>query len=83
MKACIHRGAKEIGGSCIELVSCNERIILDLGLPLDAPEANADWLPVGLKIGENDSSLPLAIIISHLHLDHYGLLPFVNPNIPA
>lgn len=83
MKACIHRGAKEIGGSCIELVSCNERIIVDLGLPLDAPEANADWLPSGLKIGENDSSLPLAIIISHLHLDHYGLLPFVNPNIPV
>jgi len=83
MKACIHRGAKEIGGSCIELVSCNERIILDLGLPLDAPEANAYWLPAGLKIGENDSSLPLAIIISHLHLDHYGLLPFVNPNIPV
>jgi len=83
MKACIHRGAKEIGGSCIELVSCGERIILDLGLPLDAPEANADWLPAGLKIGENDSSLPLAIIISHLHLDHYGLLPYVNPRIPV
>ena len=34
---CIRRGADAIGGSCIEVTaSTGERIILDLGLPLDA-----------------------------------------------
>lgn len=31
----IHRGAKQIGGSCVELqASSGERILLDLGMPL-------------------------------------------------
>ena len=34
MKACIHRGTKEIGGTCIEIESEGKRIILDVGLPL-------------------------------------------------
>lgn len=34
MKLAIHRGTKEIGGSCVELASGQTRIIIDLGLPL-------------------------------------------------
>jgi len=34
MKITIHRGTKEIGGSCVELVAETTRLILDLGLPL-------------------------------------------------
>lgn len=34
VKLIIHRGSKEIGGSCVELVSRGARIILDLGMPL-------------------------------------------------
>jgi ribonuclease J len=34
MKLTIHRGTKEIGGSCVELVTANTRLVLDLGLPL-------------------------------------------------
>ena len=34
VKLIIHRGSKEIGGSCVELVSRGTRIILDLGMPL-------------------------------------------------
>lgn len=34
MKLTIHRGTKEIGGSCIEVASGGTRIIIDLGLPL-------------------------------------------------
>src|ERR1700691_3425502 len=30
----IHRGSKEIGGSCVELVAATTRLVLDLGLPL-------------------------------------------------
>src|SRR5581483_5155769 len=34
MKLTIHRGTKEIGGSCIELTTGSTRLVLDLGLPL-------------------------------------------------
>ena len=34
MKITIHRGTKEIGGSCVELSAANSRLVIDLGLPL-------------------------------------------------
>lgn len=34
MKLTIHRGTKEIGGSCIEVATATTRLVLDLGLPL-------------------------------------------------
>jgi len=40
MRACIHRGTKEIGGTCIELESQGKRIVLDVGLPLDVVDPN-------------------------------------------
>jgi ribonuclease J len=36
MQVCIHRGSKQIGGSCVEVESHSQRLIIDLGLPLDA-----------------------------------------------
>jgi ribonuclease J len=40
----IHRGAQQVGGSCVELESGGQRLLLDLGLPLDA-EAGETPLP--------------------------------------
>ncbi|MEI7836060.1 MAG: hypothetical protein WCK05_06570, partial [Planctomycetota bacterium] len=37
MRVCIHRGAHEIGGSCVEVAAGDDRIVLDLGMPLMAP----------------------------------------------
>ena len=34
MKFKIHRGTKEIGGSCVEVWTENSRIVLDFGMPL-------------------------------------------------
>ncbi|MDP8263669.1 MAG: hypothetical protein P9M13_10275, partial [Candidatus Ancaeobacter aquaticus] len=34
MKLIIHRGAKEIGGSCVEIQTDKTRIIVDFGMPL-------------------------------------------------
>jgi ribonuclease J len=34
VKLIIHRGSKEIGGSCVELVSGRTSVIVDLGMPL-------------------------------------------------
>jgi Cft2 family RNA processing exonuclease len=30
----IHRGTKEIGGSCVEIWTDTSRIVIDLGMPL-------------------------------------------------
>ena len=38
MRICIHRGTQEIGGTCIEVEAQGQRIALDVGLPLDAPD---------------------------------------------
>jgi ribonuclease J len=44
MRLTIHRGAKEIGGSCVELQSENLRILIDFGLPLvDENREQFDW----------------------------------------
>ena len=83
MKTIIHRGAEEIGGNCIELVSGKSRILLDYGAPL--PKTN----PIthkNIEISLEDAELNIdglypgdnghldGIIISHTHQDHYGML---------
>jgi ribonuclease J len=80
MRICIHRGAKEIGGSCVELESQGQRLILDLGLPLDAEKNNVRYLPDVKGLDGKDPSL-LGILISHPHVDHFGLLAHISPNI--
>ena len=37
----IHRGTKEIGGSCVEVWTENTRILLDFGMPLLEKNGNA------------------------------------------
>lgn len=66
----VHRATQEIGGNCIELRVGSERLILDVGRPLDAPKDATGLLPRTL-----DTSTPVsAVLISHPHQDHYGLL---------
>ena len=81
MRACIHRGSKQIGGSCVEVEHEGQRLLLDLGLPLDADENERQLLPAIRGLDGNDPSL-LGILISHPHLDHFGLLAHISPNIP-
>lgn len=80
--ACIHRGSNEIGGSCVELRCDRERILLDLGKPLEAGQADSLLLPLipGLQDGA-DSRLH-AVVISHGHVDHWGLAPLAHTSIP-
>jgi ribonuclease J len=76
----IHRGTREIGGTCIELESRGFRILLDLGLPLDAKDLASTPLPKIEGLAEGSSTL-LAIVLSHGHRDHWGLIPKVNSQI--
>ena len=84
MRACIHRGSQEIGGSCVELEQEGKRIVLDLGLPLncDSKEGEKDYLPNIQGLDGNDPSL-LGIFTSHSHLDHTGLIKHISPDIPV
>lgn len=72
MKVCIHRGTKEIGGTCVEIESQGKRLVLDVGLPLDAPDADTFPLHPIKGFEAPDESL-LGVVISHPHQDHYGL----------
>lgn len=66
----IHRGTRQIGGSCIEIVHPRgTRLVLDAGRPLDAPEGASGLLPRSL-----DLTRPATVLISHPHQDHHGLL---------
>jgi ribonuclease J len=77
MKVRIHRGAEEIGGSCIELESSGQRILLDVGMPLAAPDKLRPLVPV------IDLASLCGIAISHPHQDHYGLLPWMPGGVPV
>ncbi|MGW9819319.1 ribonuclease J [Methylorubrum extorquens] len=81
--ACVHRGTRQIGGTCIELSYDGARLLLDLGLPLDAgPDADhAALMPPIPGLGSHDPSL-LALVISHGHGDHWGLSHLANASLP-
>lgn len=80
------KGSIEVGGSCVELSSGDTRIIIDVGSPLPslADEApNPDPLPSAPGLFQGDDRKPSdGVLISHAHLDHYGLLEKVKPEIP-
>jgi ribonuclease J len=81
VRVCIHHGTKQIGGTCVEIEAPGSRIIVDLGLPLGALEANPGLIPQISGLRDHDPSL-LAIVISHGHRDRWGLIPKVRPDIP-
>ena len=69
MEITIHRGSKEIGGTCIEITSeKGKKILVDAGSPLDDSNPDTSYI-------ENEVD---AILISHPHQDHYGLLEGYN-----
>jgi ribonuclease J len=83
MQVRIHRGAEEIGGSCVEVEYRGSRIVLDVGKPLWA-----DWdevVPLPAVPGLADGSDPAlaGVIITHPHLDHFGLINQVHPRVPV
>jgi len=80
MNITIHRGTNQIGGSCVEIESQGQRLLVDFGLPLDAEGDPEKYLPNTSGLDGKDPSL-LGILISHPHQDHWGLLSQVAPTI--
>lgn len=82
MEIIIHRGTKEIGGTCVELIINKKRLLLDIGIPLDYDE----WVVEEKELYEKKMSSIIekadAIFLSHYHQDHTGLLKLVNEETP-
>lgn len=86
MKVTVHRGAAEIGGTCIEIEENGKRLIVDLGLPLDSAEDQIENIfpdVKGLFHKTEETSSILGVLISHPHQDHYGLISHIVPEIPV
>ena len=98
MQITIHRGTHEIGGNCVEIATNNSRIILDVGMPLFKSngephdtgslkkKSKQQLLETGIlpKIPGLfiDGQKLDAILLSHAHEDHTGLLRYSRPEIP-
>lgn len=76
----IHRGQNQIGGSIIEVSSDIARVILDIGIELDENKEIEVPQIKGLFCGNPDCD---AVIITHYHSDHIGLVDYLLPSIPV
>ncbi len=67
-------GARQVGRSCLFLQTPESRILMDVGI--DVTGVDQDQYPV-LDAPEFDIKQLDAVIISHAHLDHAGLVPYL------
>ena len=67
-------GARQVGRSCLLLQTPNSKILLDCGV--DVASQGQERFPI-FNVPEFGISQIDAIIISHAHLDHVGLLPYL------
>jgi ribonuclease J len=73
LKVIIHKGSQEIGGTCIQLSSGKTSILLDAGLPLSADSKSVDLSRLIVD----------ALLVSHPHQDHFGLMATLPPGTPV
>lgn len=99
MTLTIHRGTHEIGGSCIEITTASTRIFLDFGLPLVDRQGKplkidkktifnyaklvANGIAPTVSYFQERDGKPTSLFLTHSHLDHYGLAPWIPSDIPV
>lgn len=78
MKVNVIRGGNNIGGNIIELCTKSAKVLLDAGYSLDGSDFTE--LPDIPALFSNKGYD--AIIISHYHADHLGLVYHAHKDIP-
>lgn len=78
MKIIIHRGTNQIGGCATEYRTKNTKIIIDFGAELDG-ELGKPLDISGVTCGKSDCD---AVLFTHYHGDHVGLMETINGDIP-
>ncbi len=67
-------GARQVGRSCLLLQTPNSNILLDCGI--DVSSSGSNKFPY-FNVPEFDISKLDAVVLSHAHLDHVGLVPYL------
>ena len=67
-------GARQVGRSCILLQTPHSKVLVDCGIDVSSQDENR--FP-HFDIPEFDLTQLDAVVISHAHLDHVGLLPYL------
>ena len=98
MKFKIHRSTKETGVACVEVWTDTSRIVIDMGIPLanadETPfkEKEIENLPREELIKNQilpdipalyEDTPNTALLISHAHKDHYGLIGHIRQSCPV
>lgn len=83
MRVTVHRGSRQIGGTCIEIATGNTRLILDAGLPLDSDQAAAKVPPRVAGLFDREGPPVDALLLSHSHADHSGLIAASRAAVPV
>lgn len=78
MTVTIHRGTHQIGGCATEIKTDTTRILIDFGAELDADHAK----PLDIKGVTYGIPMCKAVLFSHYHGDHIGLMDTILPGIP-
>ncbi len=76
MKIKIYRGTHQIGGCVVGVSTEHTRILIDMGKQMADTEGNTPL--ERLSIDEPYD----AVIFTHYHSDHIGLMEYIAPNIP-
>ena len=72
MQLIVHRGTHEIGGTLIEVKTNQTKILVDVGRPLSKTSTCIDVAALH----------PDAVLISHPHQDHFGLIDQLDKMVP-
>ena len=67
-------GARQVGRSCLLLQTPNSNILLDCGI--DVASSGSNRFPY-FNVPEFDIAKLDAVVLSHAHLDHVGLIPYL------
>ncbi len=83
VKLIVHRGAYQIGGCIVEIRTAKSKVIIDLGqnFPYHGiPSEEEDRKRVEALLA-NEPRRYTSVVITHSHLDHTGLLPYVPKTV--